>query len=180
MKEYILDVKKLIPQTFCKKIISYFDSDYEDARTVGGVSKDTRNCVSRNILETKTFGEKICLNAVQEKIFECVQHYKNKHDIHIEKISQLDILKYEKNDHQAGYKFHQDFGPTVTERHLSISVCLNNEYEGGEFVFDLPSGNHVVPQNIGDAVIFPSNFMFSHQVNKITKGTRYALIGWVI
>ena len=37
MKEYILEIKKLIPQTFCKKIISYFDNDYEDARTVGGV-----------------------------------------------------------------------------------------------------------------------------------------------
>jgi|TARA_X000001388_G_C2233095_1_gene124035 predicted 2-oxoglutarate/Fe(II)-dependent dioxygenase YbiX len=180
MQKYILEIKKLIPQTFCKKIISYFDNDYEDARTVGGIDKNTRNCLARNILETKTFGEVICLNAVKEKIHDCVNHYKKEHSLDIKKISQLDILKYEKNNHQAGYKFHMDFGPTVTERHLSISICLNNEYEGGEFVFDLPSGHHAVPQNVGDAVVFPSNFMFPHQVNKITKGTRYALIGWVV
>tara|TARA_E500000318_G_scaffold11083_1_gene9733 strand:+ start:767 stop:1162 length:396 start_codon:yes stop_codon:yes gene_type:complete len=131
-------------------------------------------------LDTKSFGEKICLNAVKEKIFDCVKHYQNKHDIHIEKLSQLDILRYDTNEFKAGYNFHKDFGAAVSQRHLSISICLNNEYEGGEFVFDIPKERYTVPQNVGDAVIFPSNFMFPHQVNKVTKGTRYALIGWVI
>tara|TARA_R100001509_G_C4824657_1_gene201079 strand:- start:412 stop:954 length:543 start_codon:yes stop_codon:yes gene_type:complete len=180
MKEYILEVKKIIPQTFCKKIISYFDHSYADASTVSGTDKNIRNCKTRSLLETKTFGEKIYANFVKEKIFQCVDHYKNRHNIDIEKISQLDILKYEKNKFEAGYKFHKDFGLKCSERHLSISICLNNEYMGGEFVFDLPSGHYTVPQNVGDAVVFPSNFMFPHQVNKITQGTRYALIGWVI
>jgi predicted 2-oxoglutarate/Fe(II)-dependent dioxygenase YbiX len=181
MKEYILEVKKTIPSVFCKKIISYFDNNYNNAGTVGlGVNKNIRNCLTRSLLETKSLGEKICLNAVKEKIFQCVNHYKNKNDIHIEKISQLDILKYEANEFKAGYDFHQDFGHKCSERHLSISICLNNEYEGGEFVFDIPGGHYTVPQNVGDAVIFPSNFMFPHQVNKVTRGTRYALIGWVI
>jgi len=181
MKEYILEVKKIIPQNFCKTIIEYFDNNYGDASTVGiGVNKNIRNCLTRSILQTKSLGEKICSNAVKEKIFQCVDHYKNKHDIHIDKISQLDILRYDANEYKAGYKFHNDFGNNCLERHLSISICLNNEYEGGEFVFNLPSGLHTVPQNVGDAIIFPSNFMFPHQVNKITKGIRYALIGWVI
>jgi Rps23 Pro-64 3,4-dihydroxylase Tpa1-like proline 4-hydroxylase len=181
MKEYILEVKKIIPQTICKKIISYFDYGYEDASTTGtGTNKNIRNCLTRSLLEPKSFGEKICANLVKEKIFQCVDHYKKNHNVYVEQISQLDILKYEKNQYEAGYKFHKDFGLACSERHLSISICLNNEYEGGEFVFDTPSGHYVVPQNVGDAVIFPSNFMFPHQVNKVTKGTRYALIGWVI
>tara|TARA_R100001509_G_scaffold17162_3_gene8624 strand:+ start:196 stop:741 length:546 start_codon:yes stop_codon:yes gene_type:complete len=181
MKEYILEVKKIIPTNICKKIINIFDNNYNDARTTGhGVNKDVRNCLTRNLLITKTFGEKICLNAIQEKIFECVLHYQDKFNIDIGEISQLDILKYEANDHEAGYNFHKDFGKGCANRHLSVSICLNNEYEGGEFVFDLPGGHMTIPQNIGDAVIFPSNFMFPHQVNKVTKGIRYALIGWVI
>lgn len=181
MKEYILEVKKIIPQNICKKIINYFDNDYEDARTTNtGANKDIRNCMTRSVLQTNTFGQKIYSNYLKEKIFQCVDNYKKQYDISIKKISQLDILKYEKNEYKAGYKFHQDFASSVSDRHLSISICLNNEYEGGEFVFDLASGHYTVPQNVGDAVIFPSNFMFPHQVNKITKGTRYALIGWVI
>ena len=181
MKEYILEVKKIIPQTLCDKIISYFDNNYDDAGTVGsGVDKNVRNCLTRSLFNTKSLGEKICLNAVKEKVFQCVDHYKNKNNIHINEISQLDLLKYDANEFKAGYDFHNDFGRKVSQRHLSISICLNNKYEGGEFVFDIPEGHYTIPQNVGDAVIFPSNFMFPHQVNKITKGTRYALIAWVI
>ena len=180
MKEYILEVRKIIPKFLCKKIITYFDNEYEDAGTLGGTDKNIRNCLTRTLLDPKSFGKKLCTAATQEKIYECVQHYKQHHEIDITKISQLDLLKYQTNKHDAGYKFHTDFGLKVQERHLSISICLNNEYSGGEFVFNLPTGKHVVPQNEGDAVIFPSNFMFSHQVNKVSEGTRYALIGWVI
>ena len=160
MKQYIIEVKKIIPPTLCKKIISYFDHDYEDASTTGkGTDKNVRNCVTRSLLDPATFGERVCANFVKEKMFQCVDHYRKNYDLHIQEISQLDILKYEKNEYKAGYTFHQDFGPKCLERHLSISICLNNEYDGGEFVFDLPSGHYTVPQNIGDAVIFPSNFM---------------------
>ena len=180
MKEYILEIKKIAPKPLCEKIISYFDNNYGDAVTVGGLNKNIRNCLTKTLLNPTKLGEKLCLHATQEKIFDCVKHYKNKFDIEIEEISQLDLLKYETNDYNAGYKFHYDFGNKVNQRHLSVSICLNNEYEGGEFVFDLPEGQITIPQNMGDAVVFPSNFMFPHQVNKVTKGTRYAIIGWVI
>jgi len=51
---------------------------------------------------------------------------------------------------------------------------------GGEFKFNLNGVEVQIPQNIGDAIAFPSNFMFPHQVNKILTGTRYAIIGWVV
>ena len=182
MKEYILEVKKIIPQNICKKIISYFDHSYVDATTMGSekADKNVRNCLTRSVLNTQTFGEHIYSKFIQKSIFDCVQHYQKLYSVDIDKISQLDLLKYETNKFKAGYHFHKDFGLDCSERSLSISICLNNEYQGGEFVFDLPEGKHTIPQNVGDAVIFPSNFMFPHQVNKITKGTRYALIGWVI
>ena len=54
MKEYILEVKKIIPSKFCEKIINYFDKDYYNAHTTGhGVDKNIRNCVTRNVLETE-------------------------------------------------------------------------------------------------------------------------------
>jgi|TARA_R100001163_G_scaffold65043_1_gene60891 hypothetical protein len=181
LRDYIVEIKKVLPVVLCKKIISYFDKDYEDARTYGGLDKDVRNCLTTDVLcGAETFGQKICLNATQEKIFHCVKEYQKKYSIYIERISQLDLLKYEANDHKAGYKFHKDFGDNAPHRHLSISIALNNDYEGGEFIFKTENGELNIPQNEGDAVIFPSNFMFPHQVNKVTKGTRYALIGWVV
>ena len=31
----------------------------------------------------------------------------------------------------------------------------------------------------GDIIVFPSNFMFPHRVEPVTKGNRYSYISWV-
>ena len=46
-------------------------------------------------------------------------------------------------------------------------------------MFDINGEKLNYPQNVGDLIIFPSNFMFPHQVNKIKSGTRFALVTWV-
>jgi hypothetical protein len=180
VKEYILEVKKLIPEEYCKKIISYYDNNLITAQTVGGENRKIRNCDTRPITKD-SFGKKICFNYIEKTIFDCVSFYeKSIEKTDVNKISSLEILKYVANEYDAGYKFHRDFGTEVTKRAFSISICLNNSFTGGEFVFDLgKEGKIQYPQNIGDAVMFPSNFMFPHQVNKVTKGIRYAIIGWV-
>ena len=181
MREYILEIRKLISQEHCKKIISIFDKNLETARTVGGENRSIRNCDLTSILHPISFGEKICSNFIQSKMFECVDLYKQKFPyLEVEKLSAINFLRYDHNEYKAGYLFHCDFGTKVPLRHISISICLNNDFEGGEFVFDIPGGEMTVPQNVGDAIVFPSNFMFPHQVNKIINGPRYALVGWVI
>jgi len=181
VKDKILEVRKAIPEKICKKIISYYNYQFEDAKIVTGVDKRIRNCQLQNILEPKTFGEKIITNYIKSKIFQITEAYKQKNPyLDINKISQLDILKYEHNSYDAGYKYHTDFDVTAQARHISISITLNSDFEGGEFIFDFDENIVQYPQNVGDALLFPSNFLFPHQVNKITKGTRYALIAWVI
>ena len=188
MKDYILEIKKLIPDSICKKIILYHGNGFEEAKvtsdkTDGSVIKNLRSCQIKNIQIPSSFGEMITLNYIKSKIHTAVESYKNSgqikyHQFYVKGISQLDILKYEANSYDAGYKYHVDMGPQTTPRQLSLSICLNNDYEGGEFKFKLGGEEYQYPQNIGDCIIFPSNFMFPHQVNRITKGTRFALIGW--
>ena len=59
---------------------------------------------------------------------------------------------------------------------LSVIGGLNNNYEGGEFVM---FKNKTYKFNAGDIIIFPSNFLFPHKVQEVTKGTRYTYISWV-
>lgn len=187
MKEYILEVRKILSPTTCKKVIKYFDDENSvvasfkesDGRIVQ--DRSVRNCKTRDILHPETFGQKIVSNHIQDIFFAIGRQYKEKYSsFGFTKLSQLDILKYEANNHDAGYIYHIDHGPKVSERSISISLCLNNEFQGGEFLFNLPEGEIQYPQNVGDAIAFPSNFMFPHQVKKVLKGTRYALIGWLI
>ena len=32
----------------------------------------------------------------------------------------------------------------------------------------------------GDAIMFPSNFMYPHEIMPVTQGTRYSIITWFI
>ena len=32
---------------------------------------------------------------------------------------------------------------------------------------------------VGDLLIFPSNFLYPHKVNMVTEGTRHSFVSWV-
>jgi predicted 2-oxoglutarate/Fe(II)-dependent dioxygenase YbiX len=55
----------------------------------------------------------------------------------------------------------------------SISFNLNDDYEGGVFTYF--NGKHSVELKKGDALIFPADYFWVHEVTPVTKGTRYSL-----
>ena len=59
---------------------------------------------------------------------------------------------------------------------LSVLGILNEDYEGGDFIM---WGKEKIELKTGSVVVFPSNFMYPHEVTPITKGTRYSCISWV-
>lgn len=58
---------------------------------------------------------------------------------------------------------------------LSLIGILNDDYKGGELVF---FDNYQLDLKKGDIVVFPSCFLFPHQVNEIKEGTRYSFVSW--
>lgn len=58
---------------------------------------------------------------------------------------------------------------------LSSVGCLNDDYEGGEFIF---YDDFKVEMNAGDILLFPSNFLYPHRVQEVTSGTRYSFVNW--
>jgi predicted 2-oxoglutarate/Fe(II)-dependent dioxygenase YbiX len=58
---------------------------------------------------------------------------------------------------------------------LSVLGCLNNDYKGGELIM---FEDQVIELGKGDIMIFPSNFLYPHQVKEITEGVRYSFVSW--
>lgn len=56
--------------------------------------------------------------------------------------------------------------------HASCTISLNSNYEGGEFVFW--NGRHKVKLEQGDAMIWPADPFWVHEVTPVTKGVRYS------
>jgi len=57
---------------------------------------------------------------------------------------------------------------------LSVVGLLNDNYEGGAFM----CREKEIKLIRGDVLLFPSNFMYPHEVKEITKGIRYSFVSW--
>jgi predicted 2-oxoglutarate/Fe(II)-dependent dioxygenase YbiX len=180
----IIEIKKLVPRVLCEKVIAYFNN-YSEATVTGGYSgerlKSTRNCEQHDIVtDQTTFGKRLITQRLVSYIHAARKIYKEKFPyMDAEEVSELQILKYQSNQYNVGYTYHTDFSRHTPTRVLSCSISLNTDYEGGLFEFDLNGQKTKYCQNIGDCIMFPSNFMYPHTVLPVTKGTRYAIISWI-
>ena len=66
--------------------------------------------------------------------------------------------------------------PPFGSRCFVYMTYLNDDYEGGEFAFFNRTLKYKL--NKGDVLMFPSTFMYPHEVMPVTKGTRYSIITW--
>ena len=64
-----------------------------------------------------------------------------------------------------------------TERKISTSLLLNDDYEGGEIELMFGKFNQVLKPEAGTAIMFPS--WMPHRVLPVTKGKRISLVAWM-
>ena len=88
-----------------------------------------------------------------------------------------------KGDHLSAYDMPDKEFLHGCVRKLSMTVLLNDNYEGGEFQFATYSKEKCeisVPEfnKIGSIVVFPSSM--EHRVAPVTKGIRYSLVVWFV
>ena len=58
---------------------------------------------------------------------------------------------------------------------LTMIVGLNEDYYGGDL--NILYGKDYKLET-GECIVFPSNFLYAHEVKEITKGTRYSYVSW--
>jgi hypothetical protein len=64
-----------------------------------------------------------------------------------------------------------------TDRDLSTVLFLNDDFEGGDFVF--PELRVRIRPEPGMLVCFPSTFSYLHGVEPVTKGHRLSMVNWM-
>ncbi len=179
--DYIYLKENGISNELCDDVLNEYAStdEWKVATVASNAVRDLRNCDNIAISqdEVKTNDIRIDLDdRIYESVWDCVVEYLKIHTTSICNITRdsgYELTRYKKD----GY-----YGPHVDAsgrrpRELSCSMILNDEYEGGQFAFF----DRQVTLNLkkGDIIIFPSNFMYPHEVLPVTSGTRYALVTWI-
>jgi predicted 2-oxoglutarate/Fe(II)-dependent dioxygenase YbiX len=168
----------------CDSILEEFSNSQEWVDTVVGsnaeINKNIRNCQTivisyPHIIQKNNEVRHKLDNAMFDCAAKCIQEYNDKFSYcKIEQDSGYELLKYFEG---CFYTEHTDSFKD-RPRAVSCSFILNDDFEGGEFAF---FGKELIYKlEKGDALMFPSNFMYPHEVMPVTKGTRYSIITWFI
>jgi len=184
LDKYIHVFNDAISSDFCDEIIEEYDdpedwkpgtiNDYEvnDYRKCEVVYLSLDETLERNLKTRKKIDDKL-YKIINHLLEQYLKEYDSLGYVQIKEDTGYMLLRYKIGDY---VKKHVD---TSSEQHrtLSCSLILNDNYDGGDFVFF--GGKHKVPPKAGSAVVFPSNFCFPHAVTPVTNGDRHAVITWI-
>lgn len=186
LSDYIVVIRGIISKEMCQQVIDlYKDSDLWDwARVVGGVDLDRRKVKQIYISGSEVVGKGEKFAKMDGEIFKVMSSAKDKYIETLEKkrnIVHLPVVQsdegYQLLHYSEGYYFkeHADDNGGL-KRVLTCTLNISDDHDGGLFRF--LRGEFDVRLNAGDAVLFPSNFMFPHEVTEITRGERHAIVTW--
>ena len=183
LEDYIYVVRNALSLSLCDEILNEFKSSAEWEDTIigsGKVQKEIRNCETimmsfPHVINKKDEVRRKLDNDIFNSASKCIKEYNNKFPhCNIEEDSGYQLLKYPEG---CFYIQHVD-SFKASPRAVSCSFILNDDFEGGEFAFFDRELKYKLEK--GDALLFPSNFMYPHEVMPVTKGTRYSIITWFI
>lgn len=183
IEDYIVVFENVITHNLCDAILEEFNNEEEWAKTAVG---------SGNVNESIRSAETIVISyphvieknpKVRQKLDKYVfasagvtiKKYREKFPLaNIEEDSGYELLRYKEGQF---YIQHTD-SFKARPRAVSCSFALNDDYEGGEWGFF--DRSKILRPPKGSAVMFPSNFMYPHEIMPVTKGTRYSIITWFV
>jgi predicted 2-oxoglutarate/Fe(II)-dependent dioxygenase YbiX len=180
LPDYIIRFEGLLSQHTCEEIVEWAKSEPEADTAWDGWewAKSAVTNTENQLLPSRTCEHTMlnenrgpCWPNIQQALAHIIEHYPYHH-----KATQhtgVSLIRY-----GVGHRFEEHIDHYGgANRTLSSSIVLNQDYEGGALRFW--QGQYPVPDlNTGDAVVFPSNFCYPHEVQPVTAGTRYVLITW--
>lgn len=183
INDYIVVFDNIMTHALCDAILEEFNNEEEWQMAVvdnGRTDNKVRNTETIGISHSYTIEKNLKVRQKLDKyVFAsaglAIKKYNEKFPLcMIEQDSGYELLRYKEGQF---YLEHTDSFKR-RPRAVSCSFALNDDYEGGEWGFF--HRELVLKAPKGSAVLFPSNFMYPHEIMPVTKGTRYSIVTWFI
>lgn len=177
--DYIKLYKFLDPR-MCQDVIEHLNTLEWQKHSYYDYTSNTSNSYEDDLYvnSTNTFYKAM----IQQKLWGVIQEYVNEINLpwfnNWHGYSELRFNKYETG---TTMKLHCDHIQSLFDGSikgiptLTLLGFLNEDFEGG----DLMLCGEKLNTHTGEIVVFPSNFMYPHEVKTVTKGTRYSYVSWV-
>lgn len=167
------------------KIVSYCDSLETTIGTTFG-SKIEEEVKEHRVSDVSFFQRNNDTAWIFDKLNFIIQAANEKYyNFDLNGYSDIQYTTYDSNK-IGRYDWHTDIGfgelfdKNSDTRKLSLTLNLNDDYEGGEFEINVGKESNPIKCETkkGRAIIFPSFVV--HRVTPVTKGVRKSLVIWVV
>lgn len=187
---YVKKVCNFLDKQFCDEVIQNIQNLNWRQHHFSQYTKETEKLTSSSVSGEQELDVSYIdtqkskyLNIIMKKLWQEIKNYLTYYNfnwfINWTGYSQVRFNRYEKTKKMAEHcdHIHSLFdGKIKGIPTLSLLGLLNDNYEGGEFIM---FQNKKITLKQGELLIFPSNFLYPHRVEPVTKGVRYSYISWV-
>ena len=181
MRKWIGYYQNIVSDILCDKIIDYSDNQKPLQPSTYSTSSGKSNRSKERVkMDDGWFrkGEKF-YDDIRQSFQEVIRRYQEKHpDFVCQRHTDFRLNKYSYGGFMSRHvdNIHHSHGQEYGYPQVSSLLFLNDNYKGGQ----LKISDITYNTKKGSAIIFPSNFMFPHEVNLITEGTRYSIVTWLM
>ena len=181
ISDFIYYYPRVLGPTACDNLIAHYNKD-TFIRWKTSTFSTTNSVTGTSKVDMKEFwiGPNMFGYPTIKQGFEtAVNDYIKAHNkIKIQEYTHFRINCYETGGFMKEHidNIHHSHGQKTGYPHLTSLIFLNDDYEGGEFVLC----GEPLEKTKGSAVVFPSNFMFPHEVQKVISGNRYSIMTWIL
>ena len=191
---FLINNSNILNNNKCELIKKFIDSYVENKLTDKTCWCNSYNTQSLCFTNSKDHPNKILNKKVDNLVFDIIKRLTS----HLKEENQIGRLNTMGGD--SGYQFRKIFGETrlhcdgikshnkdgdvsfdgfvTNERFLSVIICLNDDYEGGEICF--PVQNRNIKMQKGDILVFPPYWTHPHYSNDLLNKTyRYTINTWL-
>jgi predicted 2-oxoglutarate/Fe(II)-dependent dioxygenase YbiX len=189
ISQYCLSYEKVIPNSLINVIDQEIYNNkelWEDGR-IGGDFKNSKRHDIRSVKVCGLFeqnigtsiGRRIIFNDLKRITSRIEETYKKQvSGFYDSKTSNFQFLHYDSKMH-GHYIYHVDHS-FANPRNLTILIGLSSaeDYKGGKLF--IANDKEGIKLDKGQAVAFPSNFMFPHKVERVEEGERKVLVIWTM
>lgn len=176
LRSYIKTIDVSLPNNFLEDILREYELELSPALVSNEMNRSVRDCQMVN-LSTNLNNEK--RKYIDNTIFYCIRTileiFERDHPfLSCTQDSGYELVQYKENGHclehvdVAGKKNHN--------RLISVSIPLNDDFEGGQLGFWKKAVLFENKKN--QAIAWPSNSLYPHSIRRVIKGERYVIVAW--
>jgi predicted 2-oxoglutarate/Fe(II)-dependent dioxygenase YbiX len=188
---YVLIRPNAINKEGIQELIQHIESSSSEDLSVFDADETNRTgrtswTVDKKVRDTQIVPMGNLYPKIEALLRECVNQIINPfYNIEVNSSEIPQILSYSPGGHYSPHVDGESIWTTPkgeniwkksTDRDISTVFFLNNNFEGGDFIF--PDLKIRIRPEPGMMVCFPSNHHYMHGVEPVTRGKRYSIVTW--